>query len=96
MLDLKQLIASERNSWGLLAEQHINPQLVRVLKLLGYDKHYVRGQGAYLYDDQDRQYLDCLTGYATFACGRNHPVVRDILRQAMELDLPNLVSMGVE
>jgi acetylornithine/succinyldiaminopimelate/putrescine aminotransferase len=95
MVDLKQLIASERNRWGMLAEQHINPQLVRVLKLLGYDKHYVRGQGAYLYDDQDRQYLDCLSGYATFACGRNHPVIRDILRQAMELDLPNLVSMGV-
>ena len=95
LVDLKQLLASERDNWGTLAEQHINPAFVRVLKLLGYDKRYVRGQGAYLYDDEGHQYLDCLSGYATFACGRNHPVIRDCLRQAMELDLPNLVSMGI-
>lgn len=95
MLDLKQLIVSQRDNWSTMAEQHINPTFVRALKLLGFDKRYVRGQGAYLYDDQDRQYLDCISGYATFACGRNHPVIRDFLRQAMELDLPNLVAMGV-
>lgn len=95
MLDLKQLIVSQRDNWSTMAQQHINPTFVRALKLLGFDKRYVRGQGAYLYDDQDRQYLDCISGYATFACGRNHPVICDFLRQAMELDLPNLVAMGV-
>lgn len=95
MLDLKELIATDRDNWSVLAERHVNPAMVRVLRLLGYDKKYVRGQGAYLYDDQDRQYLDCITGHATFACGRNHPVIRDALRQTMEADLPNLIAMGV-
>lgn len=95
MLDLQQFLARERDNWSVLAERHVNPALVKVLKLLGYDKKYVRGQGAYLYDDQGRQYLDCITGHATFACGRNHPVIRDVLRQTMEADLPNLIAMGV-
>lgn len=94
MLDLKGLIAGERDL-STLAEKHINPAFVRVLRLLGYDKEYVRGQGAYLYDAAGQRYLDCLSGYATFACGRNHPVIRDCLRQALDLDLPNLITMGV-
>jgi acetylornithine/succinyldiaminopimelate/putrescine aminotransferase len=95
MLDLQQFLARERDNWSVLEERHVNPALVKVLKLLGYDKKYVRGQGAYLYDDQDCRYLDCITGHATFACGRNHPVIRDVLRQTMEADLPNLIAMGV-
>lgn len=94
MLDLKALLAGERDVTAL-AEKHINPAFVRVLRLLGYDKEYVRGAGPYLYDAAGRQYLDCLSGYGTFACGRNHPVIRDVLQQALELDLPNLVTMGV-
>jgi ornithine--oxo-acid transaminase len=76
-------------------EAHINPAFVKALKLLGFDKEYVRGQGAYLYDEAGTRYLDCLTGYGTFACGRNHPLVRDALRQALELELPNLLHMGI-
>lgn len=95
MLDLKQLLASERSNIPTLAERHINPAFVRVLKMLGYDKTYARAEGAYLYDDEGHRYIDCLSGYATFACGRNHPVIRDTIRQAMDLDLPNLLSMGL-
>lgn len=94
-MDLRQLLASERDNLSKLAERHINPAFVRVLRMLNYDKPYVRGQGAYLYDADGHQYLDCLTGYATFACGRNHPVIREWIQQALELDLPNLISMGV-
>ncbi len=95
MLDLEQLLASERGQLANLAEAHINPAFVRVLRMLGYDKRYVRGQGAYLYDDAGHRYLDCIVGYGTFACGRNHPVIRDTIQQAMRLDLPNLLAMGI-
>jgi ornithine--oxo-acid transaminase len=95
MLDLEQLLSGERDHPTALVEAHINPAFVRVLKLLGFDKRYVRGQGAYLYDEAGTRYLDCLTGYGTFACGRNHPVIRTAIQQAMNLDLPNLLHMGV-
>ncbi len=95
MLDLEKLLAGERGNIASLAEAHVNPAFVKVLRMLGYDKHYVRGEGAYLYDNAGHQYIDCLVGYGTFACGRNHPVIRDTIKQAMDLDLPNLLAMGI-
>lgn len=95
MLDLEKLLTREPGQLAALAEEHINPAFVKVLRMLGYDKRYVRGQGAYLYDDAGERYIDCLVGYGTFACGRNHPVIRDVIQQAMNLDLPNLLAMGI-
>jgi acetylornithine/succinyldiaminopimelate/putrescine aminotransferase len=95
MLDLKGMLDRERGELANLAAEHLNPAFVRVLRMLGYDKRYMRGQGAYLFDDEGNRYIDCLVGYGTFACGRNHPVIRDAVRQAMELDLPNLLAMGI-
>jgi acetylornithine/succinyldiaminopimelate/putrescine aminotransferase len=95
MLDLKALLADERGHLALLSEERINPALCKALKVLGYNKQYVRGKGAYLYDEAGNRYVDCLSGFGTFACGRNHPAIREALKQAMDLDLPNLVAMGV-
>src|SRR5258707_5710846 len=95
MLDLKGMLTRERDDLATLAADHVNPAFVRVLRMLGYDKRYVRGQGAYLYDDAGNRYIDCLVGYGTFACGRTHPVIRDAIQQAMHLDLPNLLAMGI-
>ncbi|MEX0741397.1 MAG: aspartate aminotransferase family protein, partial [Phycisphaeraceae bacterium] len=60
----------------------------------GYDIDYVRGQGPYLWDAKGNRYIDCLSGFGTFGVGRNHPVIRDALKQAMDLDLPNLPKFG--
>jgi ornithine--oxo-acid transaminase len=95
MLDLKALLTDERGHLALLSEERINPALCKALKVIGYNKQYVRGKGAYLFDEAGNRYIDCLSGFGTFACGRNHPAIRESLKQAMDLDLPNLVAMGV-
>ena len=76
-----------------LHSEHINPAFVKVLKALGFDKGYVRGEGAYLWDADGNKYLDLLTGWGVFALGRNHPKVKAILQQILEQDMPNLVRM---
>lgn len=95
MFDLKQTLESRRGDGLDLLEAHINPAMAKVLRIIGYDVNYVRGQGAYLWDDKGNRYIDCLGGYAVLNVGRNHPVVREALKQAMDLDLPNLVKMGI-
>jgi ornithine--oxo-acid transaminase len=77
-----------------LLERHINPAYASVLKTIGFDARYVRGEGAYLYNDRGQRYIDCLGGYAVFAGGRNHPVIRAALKQAMDLNLPSLPGVG--
>ncbi len=48
--------------------------------------HFVRGQGARLWDDEDNEYLDFQTGLAVNSLGHGHPaVVRAIADQAAQL-----------
>jgi acetylornithine/succinyldiaminopimelate/putrescine aminotransferase len=77
-----------------LHAEHINPAFVKMLKTIGFDKRYVRGEGAYLWDAEGNKYLDFLTGWGVFALGRNHPKVKAILKAVLEEDLPNLVRMN--
>lgn len=78
-----------------LHEQFLNNQMVRVLKTIGYDRNYKRALGQYLYDENNDQYLDLLSGFGVFAIGRNHPTVIAALHETLTLELPNLVQMDV-
>jgi ornithine--oxo-acid transaminase len=78
-----------------LHEQHLNNQMVRVLKTIGYDRHYAKAVGQYLYDESGAEYLDLLSGFGVFAIGRNHPTVVKALTETLTLELPNLVQMDV-
>jgi len=78
-----------------LHEQHLNNQMVRVLRTIGYDRNYKKALGQYLYDEDNNEYLDCLSGFGVFAIGRNHPTVISALQETLTLELPNLVQMDV-
>jgi len=76
-----------------LHDKHINPVFVKMLRTIGFDKGYVRGEGCYLWDADGNKYLDLLTGWGVFALGRNHPKVKAVIQQLMREDMPNLVRM---
>src|SRR4051812_2599598 len=84
----------EADRYGMHS-RHLNEQMVRVLKTIGYDVGFCRGQGQYLYDRNGARYLDLLSGFGVFAMGRNHPAIRDALKQVLDSELPNLVQMDV-
>jgi ornithine--oxo-acid transaminase len=75
--------------------RHLNEQMVRVLRTIGYDVGFCRGEGPYLYDRGGHRYLDLLSGFGVFAIGRNHPALREALRSVIDADLPNLVQFDV-
>jgi len=78
-----------------LHEQHLNTQMVRVLKTIGYDRIYTKARGPYLYDEKGNEYLDLLSGFGVFAMGRNHPTIVQALRDVLEAELPDMVQMDV-
>src|SRR5271170_7445762 len=92
-LDLKSLVTTRLGENYSLHERHLNSTLVRVQQIIGFDHVYARAEGAYLYDLDERDYLDFLSGYSVFNIGRNHPAVRQAIRDALDLDLPNMVQM---
>ena len=93
--DLNEVLAGHKGENFQLYSRYINPQLVRVLRSIGFDRFYARGEGAYLYDDEGRRYLDFLAGFGVFALGRGHPALKKALHEAIDADLPNLVQMDV-
>ncbi len=91
--DLAQVLAARHGENYALHEKHLNHQLARVLKTIGFDRFYVRGEGCYLFDAEGERYLDFLSGFGVYALGRSHPTVKAALHQAIDLDLPNMVQM---
>ena len=94
-MDICKLIKTRHRETFDLHERYLNPQMVRVLKTIGFDRRYVRAQGPYLFDDQGQRYLDLLSGFGVFALGRNHPRLVQVLQEVLTQELPNLVQMDV-
>jgi ornithine--oxo-acid transaminase len=92
-LDIKELILKRARENIELHEKHINPPFAKVLRTIGFDKSWVRGRGAYLYDADGREYLDMLAGYGMFNVGRNHPTVKRVLEEFLAMDHASLVQM---
>jgi ornithine--oxo-acid transaminase len=93
--DMAALFAEREAERYAMHSRHLNEQMVRVLKTIGYDVGFCRGRGQYLYDRQGARYLDLLSGFGVFALGRNHPTVRAALNSVLDSELPNLVQMDV-
>ncbi|MGA8654995.1 MAG: aspartate aminotransferase family protein [Chthoniobacterales bacterium] len=91
--DLKKLVATRQGENYELHRRHLNPTFVEVQRITGFDRVYVRAEGAYLYDAAGNAYLDFLSGYGVFNMGRNHPVIKQAIRDALDLDLPNMVQL---
>jgi ornithine--oxo-acid transaminase len=76
-------------------ERTINPQFVRVLRTIDFDRTWERAEGAYLWDADGDRYLDMLGGFGMYNVGRNNRNIRATLLEALELDTPGMLAMGV-
>jgi len=76
-----------------LAARHLDPSLVDVLRILGFDKEYTSARGSYLYDGAGRAYLDFHTGEGFASLGHNHPDVREALHATLDADLVDGVQI---
>lgn len=78
-----------------LHDRHLNAAFVRMLKTIGFDVGFDRGEGQYLYDQKGERYLDLLSGFGVFAIGRNHPTVARSLHDVIDANLANLAQFDV-
>ncbi len=68
------------NNYQHIDQQHYLPVFKR------FPVTFVRGEGAWLYDENDKAYLDLLAGIAVNALGHNHPKLTEaICSQAQRL-----------
>jgi ornithine--oxo-acid transaminase len=90
--DLREVLRARGSERYELHRKHLNPQLPRMLHAIGFDRVYTSAEGAYLYDDAGRDYLDMLAGFGVYAVGRHHPVVRKAMHDVVDLGLADLTQ----
>ena len=73
--------------------RYVNHRFARVVELIGFDKVFSRAEGAWVWDQDGRKYLDFLGGYSVFNVGRNHPRVKRALIDWLERDGASMVQM---
>jgi ornithine--oxo-acid transaminase len=91
---LQALLDSRRGEDLDLWARTINPQFVRVLRTIGFDRTWARAEGAYLYDTEGTRYLDLLGGFGMYGVGRNNPRIRAALGEALALETPGMLALG--
>ncbi|MEZ0066252.1 ornithine--oxo-acid transaminase [Streptacidiphilus sp. MAP12-20] len=94
--DLEALLIERGAERYRLHAEYLNHQLPRMLHTIGFDKVYEHAKGAYFYDAEGNDYLDMLAGFGIFALGRHHPVVRQAVRQVMDLELADLTRFDCQ
>jgi ornithine--oxo-acid transaminase len=92
---VREILADRAGEEMALGDSHLNPQLGRILRTLGLDKRWARGEGAHLIDAEGNRYLDLLSGYGVFAIGRNHPEAIAAVLDTMAAHTANLPQLGV-
>ena len=94
-MNLHELLESRSGESLETYGRGINPQFVKILRTIGFDRRWQRTSGAYLFDTDGERYLDLLGGFGMFNVGRNNPRVRQAIVDAMELEVPNAIQLGV-
>ena len=92
---IRELLEARAGEDYDLYARTINPQFMRVLKTIGFDRVWSRAEGQYLYDRDGDRYLDLLGGFGMFNVGRNNPRIREALVETLELETPGSVQLGV-
>lgn len=88
-LNIERLFQETRPRSFELYREHIGPMWAKMLRTIGFDRSWVRGEGSYLWDAEGRRYLDFMSGWGLFNFGRGHPAIRRALTGVMEADLPS-------
>ncbi|MFE0047729.1 aspartate aminotransferase family protein [Streptomyces albireticuli] len=94
--DLARLLAERGGERYDLHTRHLNHQLPRMLRTIGFDKVYERAEGAYFWDAEGRDYLDMLAGFGVMGVGRHHPVVRKALHDVLDASLADLTRFDCQ
>jgi acetylornithine/succinyldiaminopimelate/putrescine aminotransferase len=93
--DLKALLQQRRDEGAALHGAHVNPQVPRVLHAIGFDRVFVRAEGAHYWDVDGNRYLDFLSGFGVAGVGRSHPVVRQALHDMLDADYADMLQFDL-
>jgi len=91
---IKKMLEQTRSQQTDLYYEYVNPVQVDMLNVIGFNRQFIRGKGAYLWDQKGTKYLDFLSGFGMFNMGRNHPLIKHVVQEYLALDDTWKLAMG--
>jgi putrescine aminotransferase len=90
---LNQALETTREENRENYRKYVNPELVSLMKLIDFDKCFVRAKYTTVWDTEGNDYLDFLGGYGALNLGHNHPEVIAAVESVQEY--PNLLQASL-
>jgi putrescine aminotransferase len=75
---------------------HLNPTFLEAIKLVGFARHFTRGDGMSLFDSEQREVLDFLSNYGSMPLGHNHPDVRAAIEEVLATGVPHFLHIAAQ
>lgn len=76
-----------------LHKEYLNSGLVQLMRLLHFDRVFVRADGCHVWDERGDDYLDCLGGYGALNLGHNPKVVWEAIQRVSQM--PNILQASL-
>jgi len=92
-LSLEQALASSAAQTRRRYASFVNPELARLLAMLGFERRFVEARGCTVIDEKGEKYLDLLGGYGALNLGHNHPELQAALERVQRL--PNILQISL-
>lgn len=93
LVSVDQAFELSRRQIADLHKTYLNTTLVSMLKLLNFDKRFVKAEGSVIWDEDGLDYIDFLAGYGSLNLGHNHPLV---LEAVAKIDgAPNILQSAL-
>ena len=74
--------------------RHVNPAFVKLLGVYGYGRLFTRARDVWVWDSEERQYLDLLAGFGAVNLGHNPPRLIARMQRFLAEDAFNLNHIG--
>ena len=94
IITFERAMELSRKESAELFGRYVNHTLASLLKLANSDMRFSRVEGIYLYDEDDRPYMDLTAGYGALNLGHNPKEVIKAVHQAQRLPAVLLVGFN--
>lgn len=79
----------------LLNLRQLNPTMGKLLESFKLDIEFIKGEGLYLFDANERMYLDFIAQYGAVPFGYNPPDIIEAAREFLDSGLPSMVQPSI-
>ncbi|MDF1661768.1 MAG: aspartate aminotransferase family protein [Planctomycetota bacterium] len=74
--------------------RHVNPAFVKLLGMFKYGRLFTKAQDCWIWDHEERRYLDCLAGFGAVNIGHSHPRLLARMASFIEEQSLNFIHVG--